>query len=44
MLYAENDRFLDNITFYDNELEDLKFSHLLKEKMYRHKKVFNNCK
>jgi len=45
IIYTEDNKFFDSHIFFDdNELEELKFSHLLKERMYRHKKVFNNCK
>lgn len=41
IIYSEN--ALDNITFTDKELKELKFQNLLQEKMYRHKKYIQGC-
>lgn len=41
VVYSDN--ALDNITFTDEELKELKFQNLLQEKMYRHKKHIVGC-
>ena len=41
VVYSEN--ALDNITFTEEELKELKFQNLLQEKMYRHKKHIVGC-
>ena len=43
IIFAKDDSIIENIQLDDKELEQLKFSNLLKEKMYRHKKFINGC-